>query len=221
MKFNDTLEFLNLSYKKEITKIIFLTIFLVSLNVVMFMFVKQTFINILVVLGSCVFIYMFISRYSSMKTSIYQKREDEYLKIISYFKIFITNNYNVYQAFESLLPYCSDFLKEEVETLLKNIDEDKSVQPFINFSKSFDNILIENINLAIYQMIEEGENPNNLSHFSLIYDDIAKANQDALEAKKEKSLDSMNMFPLVGAGYITIVLVFGVFTVIGDLMNVI
>ena len=70
-------------------------------------------------------------------------------------------------------------------------------------------------------MIEEGENPNNLSHFSLIYDDIAKANQDALEAKKEKSLDSMNMFPLVGAGYITIVLVFGVFTVIGDLMNVI
>ena len=180
MKFKDTLEFLNLSYKKEITKIIFLIIFLVSLNVVMFMFVKQTFINILVVLVSCVFIYMFVSRYSSMKTSIYQKREDEYLKIISYFKIFITNNYNVYQAFESLLPYCSDFLKEEVETLLKNIDEDKSVQPFINFSKSFDNILIENINLAIYQMIEEGENPNNLSHFSLIYDDIAKANQDAL-----------------------------------------
>lgn len=220
MTIKQTMQFLNLDFKKEILKIVLIFLALLVINTVVFLFVEQTFVLILTLLTSIALLYLYISRYSSLKSKIYSDREDEFLKVISYFKIFLTNGFNVYQAFEALLPYCSSFLKEEVEKLLISIDEDKSVQPFIDFAKLFDNLLIENILLAIYQMIEEGENANNLSHFSLIFDDIAKSNQEILEQKKEKSLDTMNIFPLIGAGYITIVLIFGVFTIIGGLIDV-
>lgn len=220
MNFKNTIEFLSLNYKKEITKIILLAVLLLVVNTIIFIFAPQIFVFVLSLVFSIIFLYLYVSRYSSMKDKIYLERENEFLKIISYFKIFITNNFNVYQAFEALLPYCSTWLKEKVEELLINIDEDKSVQPFIDFAKLFNNLLIENVLLSIYQMIEEGENSNNLNRFSLLFDDIERANQEALEEKKIKSLDSMNAFPLIGAGYITIVLVFGVFTILGDLINV-
>ena len=221
MSFKETINFLSLDYKKEIIKIILIILCLTLINVLSFIFVEQMFVCVLCLIISVLFIYLYVSRYASMKERIYLERESEFLKVISYFKIFITNNFNVYQAFEALLPYSSSWLKEQIEKLLVNIDEDKSVRPFIDFSKLFNNLLIENVLLSIYQMIEEGENSNNLNRFSLLFDDIEKANQEALELKKEKSLDSMNAFPLIGAGYITIVLVFGVFTILGDLVNVI
>ena len=39
--------------------------------------------------------------------------------------------------------------------------------------------------------------------------------------KKVKSLESLNTFPLIGAAAITIILTFGIFSIIGDLINVI
>jgi hypothetical protein len=69
-----------------------------------------------------------------MKEKIYKERENEFIKVISYFKIFITNNFNVYSSFKATLPYASIWLKEEIEKLLNEIDVDKSIQPFINFA---------------------------------------------------------------------------------------
>ena len=39
--------------------------------------------------------------------------------------------------------------------------------------------------------------------------------------KKINSLDSMNVFPLVGAASITVILTIGVLSIIGDLINVV
>ena len=137
------------------------------------------------------------------------------------FKIFISNNTNFYNLLEALIPYCSYWMKEEVEKLLRNIDEDKSVQPFVDFGKIFNNSIIENVMISIYQMIDEGENIHSLSQFSLLFNEFSKSNDEETYEKKVKSLDSMYTFPLIGAGIITIVLTFGLFSIIGDLINVI
>lgn len=219
--FKKTLNFLSLDYKKEMTKIIVLSVILIGANVALFIFNKTIAINIVVLVVSIIFIYLYVSRYSSLVKQLKKERENEFISIISYFKIFISNNLNVYNSLEALIPYCSYWMKEEVEKLLRNIDEDKSVQPFVDFGKIFNNSIIENVMISIYQMIDEGENIHSLSQFSLLFNEFSKSNDEEAYEKKVKSLDSMNTFPLIGAGIITIVLTFGLFSIIGDLINVI
>ena len=91
----------------------------------------------------------------------------------------------------------------------------------MDFAKKFNNTVIENVMISIYQMIDEGENIQSLSQFSLLFNEFAKTNEDSLFDKKVKSMDTMNTFPLIGAAAITIILTFGIFSIIGDLINVI
>mgnify|MGYP003297993930 FL=1 len=112
-------------------------------------------------------------------------------------------------------------MKEAIGNLLKNIDEDKSVQPFVDFARLFNNTIIENVMISIYQMIDEGENVHSVSQFSLLFNEFAKNNEENAFDKKVKSLESLNTFPLIGAAAITIILTFGIFSIIGDLINVI
>lgn len=217
--FKNTINFLSLDYKKEMSKIILISVILLILNVSSFLLINTLALSILILIISITLLYLYISKYSSLERQIIKDRENEFISIISYFKIFITNNFNVYSSFEALLPYCSFWMKEEVEKLLKNIDEDKSVQPFVDFGKKFQNTIIENVMISIYQMIDEGENIHNLSQFSLLFNEFAKNNEEEMFEKKTKSLDTVNTFPLIGAASITIILTFGIFTIIGDLLN--
>ena len=219
--FKKTCEFLSLDYKKELTKIISLITITLLMTITLFIFNKMIAINIVTLITSILINYLYISRYASLKQNLLKERVNEFISIISYFKIFITNNFNVYSSFEALTPYCSQWMKEEVENLLKNIDEDKSVQPFVDFAKKFNNTVIENVMISIYQMIDEGENIQSLSQFSLLFNEFAKTNEDSLFDKKVKSMDTMNTFPLIGAAAITIILTFGISSIIGDLINVI
>ena len=219
--FKKTCEFLSLDYKKELTKIISLVTLTCLMVIALFIFYKMIAINIVTLITSILIKYLYISRYSSLKQNLLKERVNEFISIISYFKIFITNNFNVYSSFEALTPYCSHWMKEEVENLLKSIDEDKSVQPFVDFAKKFNNTVIENVMISIYQMIDEGENIQSLSQFSLLFNEFAKTNEDSSFDKKVKSMDTMNTFPLIGAAAITIILTFGIFSIIGDLINVI
>ena len=213
--------FLNLDYKKEMTKIVVILIASILISSLLVIFNKMVAINIIFLIAVVVINYLYISRYSSYKQSLLKERENEFISIISYFKIFITNNFNVYSSFESLLPYCSNWMKEAIGNLLKNIDEDKSVQPFVDFARLFNNTIIENVMISIYQMIDEGENVHSVSQFSLLFNEFAKNNEENAFDKKVKSLESLNTFPLIGAAAITIILTFGIFSIIGDLINVI
>ena len=47
-------------------------------------------------------------------------------------------------------------MKEKIEIFLKEIDDDKTVQPFINFARKFSLLIIESIMISIYQMVDEG-----------------------------------------------------------------
>ena len=219
-KFKSLLAYLDLDYKKEIRNIILITLALLIINIASFLFLKQMFLSLIFLIFSVVIIYLYISRYSSLKTKLIKERKEELISIISYFEIFILNNYNVYNSIQSLLPYCSGWMSDKISSLLEKIDEDKSVVPFIEFSKEFDDPIIENLLISIYQMIEEGENTNGLTQFSFLFKEINKKHQEENLEKKISSLDSMNVFPLIGAGSITIILTIGVLSIVGDLINV-
>ena len=165
--------------------------------------------------------YFLLSRYGDKKRAILKSHENELISIISYFDVYIRNNKNVYQSFNQLIPYCSNWMKEKVEDLLKEIDEDKSIQPFVNFASNFQNLSTHSLMISIYQMVDQGENAEQLTHFNIIFDELSKNRNQEMITQKDKALSGMSTFPLVGAGMITVTLTISILTILGDLINVV
>ena len=218
--FKNTLQFLNLSLKKEVIKLAIVNIALIAIIVIASIFVKEFYVFIMIIFGGIFIDYYLISSYGSKKDQIIRDREDEFVSMISYFKIFITNGNNVYHSFECIVPYASEWMSNEINNLLNDMDRDKTVRPFIDFAKQFNSPTIENVMLSIYQMIDEGENENRLNHFTFSFEQFSNNHKDALIASKQKSLDGVNVFPLIGSSIITVVLTFSVLSLLGDMSYV-
>ena len=219
--FKKTIEFVGLSFKKEMIKIAIINFVFVTGAVVLYIFVRNIIYSLFVVIFLAVVDYLLLTRYNDKKKAILKNRENELVAIITYFDVYIRNNSNVYQSFNQLLPYCSDWMKEKIEDLLREIDEDKTVQPFVNFANNFQSLSTHSLMLSIYQMIDQGESSEQLTHFNVIFDEVSRNRNKEMIEQKEKALSNMSIFPLAGAGLITIALTISILTILGDLINVI
>ena len=220
-KLKETIEFVGLSYQKEMIKLLLINLaFLVALLLI-YIFLKNFIYSIFLLIGLLFLDFFLLTQYNDKKKNILKNRENELIAIISYFEVYIQNNNNIYQSFAQLIPYCSDWMKEKIETLLKEIDTDKSVQPFINFSNNFQQLSTSSLMLSIYQMIDQGENSEQLIQFNIIFDELSRTRNKEMVEQKEKSLGSMSTFPLVGAALITVTLTISILSILGDLINVI
>ena len=217
----ETIEFVGLSYKKEIFKVIIVTlIFLLGAFALIF-FLHNFMYAIMALIGLIVADYLLLSRFKDKKNALLKSRENELIAIISYFEVYVRNKNNVYQSFNLLTPYCSPWMKDKIEVFLKEIDEDKSVQPFINFANNFQQLASHSLMLSIYQMVDQGENSHQLEQFNVIFDELARNRNKEMMEQKEKSLSNTSTFPLIGAGMITITLTISILSILGDLMNVV
>ena len=220
-KLKETIEFVGLSYQKEMVKLLLINLaFLVALLLI-YIFLKNFIYSIFLLIGLLFLDFFLLTQYNDKKKTILKNRENELIAIISYFEVYIQNNNNIYQSFNQLIPYCSDWMKEKIETLLKEIDSDKSVQPFINFANNFQQLSTSSLMLSIYQMIDQGENSEQLIQFNIIFDELSRTRNKEMVEQKEKSLGSMSTFPLVGAALITVTLTVSILSILGDLINVI
>lgn len=220
-KLKETIEFVGLSYKKEIFKIALTNVAFLLGAFAIYFFLKNLIFTLIAMVGLIIMDYFLLSRFNDKKRNLLKSRENELIAIISYFEVYIQNKNNVYQSFNLLLPYCSDWMKDKIENLLREIDEDKSVQPFINFASNFKQLSSHSLMLSIYQMVDQGENSSQLKQFNVIFDELAKNRNREMMEEKEKSLANMSTFPLIGAGLITITLTISILSILGDLMNVI
>ena len=219
--FKETIEFVGLSYKKELLKIVIANaVFIIGILLLYFLF-DYLIYAIVAVIGLLAVDYLLISRYKDKKNLMLKKREDELIAIISYFEIYLQNKNNVYQSFNLLIPFCSPWMKDKIETFLREIDKDKTVQPFINFANNFKQLAGHSLMLSIYQMVDQGETTDQLKQFNVIYDELARNRNKEMIEQKERSLVNMSTFPLAGAGLITVTLTISILSLLGDLINVI
>ena len=219
--FRETIEFVGLSYKKEILKILLINIAFLLGIVALYLLFNYLIYAIVASIGLLASDYLLLTRYKDKKNAMLKDRENELIAIISYFEIYLQNKNNVYQSFNLLIPFCSSWMKDKIETLLKEIDKDKTVQPFINFANNFKQLASHSLMLSIYQMVDQGEATDQLKQFNVIFDELARNRNKEMIENKERSLANMSTFPLVGAGLITITLTVSILSILGDLMNVI
>ena len=219
--FKKTIEFLGLSYKKEQIKIIVSNVVLLALFAVLLIFNRTPFVIVigaLVILGINHYIF---SSYSLRKQKLNKDRADEFVYVISYFRIFISNRNNVYQSFNKIIDYSSDWMKEKLEIFLRAIDGDKSIKPFTDLADRFELPIARNVLVSIYQMVEQGETSEQLNQFTILFEQMSKTLNDERKDRKLRSFDLVGFFPIVGAGLVTIALTFSMLSLVGDMINVI
>ena len=216
-----TVEYVGLSYKKEQIKIILLNVISIGLLASLFVFYRTPFlimIGVLVVLGINYYIF---SSYGSKKAKIDKDRADEFVNVISYFRIFISNRNNVYQSFNKIIEYSSDWMKEKLEIFLRAIDSDKSIKPFTDLADRFELPIARNVLVSIYQMVEQGETSEQLNQFTILFEQMSQTLNDERKDRKLRSFDLVGFFPIIGAGLVTIALTFSMLSLVGDMINVI
>ena len=219
-RFDDLLLFISANKTKEIIKIAAVNVLIIAAVVFLTIFLKQIMIAFVGIIAIVVANYLIFNNYIDKKKAILDEREHEFIAIISYFQFFITNSYNVYQAFQSLIAYSSSWMEEQIQSLIIEIDNDKSVKPFINFANKFKNNVAGNVMMSIYQMVDEGENGLHMYQFNSLFQQLNKSQQIELIDSKERSMSAISSYPLIGAGAITVLLTFGIISVMGEMINV-
>ncbi len=219
-RLNELLDFIGANKKIELIKALVLNVGIIAIVAIATILLKQIMIAFVGIIFILMANYILFNSYLSKRKDILSERESEFISIIGYFQFFVSNGFNVYQSFQSLIPYSSIWMEEQIQSLITQIDNDKSVKPFINFANKFTNKIANNVMLSIYQMVDEGENDVHLLNFQSLFDELKRNQQKDLIDGKDRSMSSLSSLPLIGAGAITVLLTFGIIFLMGEMINV-
>lgn len=214
------LTLLGLSYQKEVAILLLIPMIFAIGGFAIYFFFKEIIAGVGIAIAGLVLDYLYFSRYSKLEKEMEREHINEFISLMSYFEAFISNGNNVYSSFKMLIPYSSPYMDDVINSLLIQIDMDKSVGPYITFASKFNSHIIESLMLSIYQMIDSGESTNQFTEFEFLFSNIKNSYSESLIEEKKKSLDSLNSFPLIGAGFLTITLSICIVSLIGGYINV-
>mgnify|MGYP003309407068 CR=1 FL=1 len=221
MSLKSNISFLGLNYKKEILKIIVINLILSSFIILIILFKLPLNLIIALLIFIAFIDYFLISRYADFKKALIKKRDDEFIDMLSFFQIYVSNNIGIYKTFEMIIPFTSEWVQDNIRNFLSKVDQDKSVKPYIEFAEQFNNIIFESVMISIYQMVDEGNTSLRANQFNSLFTQLSNSHQIELVESKRSNMDILNSFPLIGAGYITLLLTFSIISIIGDFINVI
>lgn len=219
-KLKERLLNLNISFNKELVRFIIIIVVLLAGFTVATILTKTYPLFIVMGIVVVLFSYLYFSRYKGMERKKKQDNLLEFVNLFTFFKIYLKNGFGVYAALQEISHFANASLKEHMEKLLNDIDGDKSITPFISFAHQFDELIVEEMMITIYQMIDDGINSSHLIQFEIIFDKFSEIiYKEQLEAK-DRSLGSLTSSSLIGSAYLIIVITMGVITILGDMIDV-
>ena len=164
-KLKEKIAKLNLNFQKEMLTLGIIDFILLALGVALYFFNISYLVIILVFLGIIVFSFYYLNRYDSMLLKKELALDDEFIEIFSYLKIYIANKESVYKALTNIKEFASPRMLERLDDLTNEIDNDKTIQPFINFARKFKNKVIEEVMIALFELINNLRNISKLLIF--------------------------------------------------------
>lgn len=216
-KIKKEIEFLNKSYKKEITNLILINLLIVLTFSFLVYFTKNLviltyFFGILII-----FNFTYLTRYQRIINKNNANLVNDFINTFSYFRIYISNNMNVYNALKAVSEYSTPLIKTKLLILLDEIDEDKSLQPYLNFASNFNNKKVEEVMIAIYEMVNEGNSENYLNQFMNVFTSFKYRNEKKHQEKRMTKFNLINSISMLGMMLVMILIMFSVITLVGEI----
>ena len=218
-KLKEKMFILGLNPKRELLIILIADLILFLSGILTFIFLKQIVYFAICLVTVFVFDLFFLTRYSKQISNKNTENLQEFATLFGYFRIYIHNGFSVYSALKELVNFANPTLKKDLQELISDIDSDKTVQPFIKFGKKFNEIIVEEMMISIYQMIDDGENSDYLVQFELIFDKFSDLLYEKYLKAKNSRLATLSNAPLIGASFLVIVLTIGIISILGEVIN--
>ena len=206
---------LKIDFKKDLIITIVVFSFILAVGVVL-SFVYSLIIGIIIwVIG---FIYVFL-HYSNLKSLVKQLTNSKEIAFNGFYRYVVTllkNNHILYSALQASLEYVDEVLVDDVNQLINEMENDTTMEPFLNFSMSFDDENIKQMIILLYKTQDSG-----------IIDDVLDSINDCIVNlqdtsiknyiyKEVKKIEKYYMFPIILSAVVMIMVSFYVFSLIGE-----
>ncbi len=109
----------------------------------------------------------------------------------------LENKIIIYNALKETVELIDEALKPDVLKLIEDIENDSSIQPFIDFSNQFENVQIKQMILILYQSQENAKNAKLLDNMGNTLFQIQNDSLEDYVEKEVKGLEKYYFFPLV------------------------
>lgn len=166
-----------------------------------------------------VMVFFFLNSKSNKKAKANEEDEEQFVTLFTYFSIYVQDGFNVFNAFEEILPYAKGRLKNHLEGLLMQITRDKTLLPYLAFAGNFNSLEIREVMMAIYQMVDNGSAGVYLVQFQRLFAKLSDQKRLRREKKHMERLDSLSFLPLVGSGFSMLMLMLAITEIMGGMLN--
>lgn len=210
---------LNLNPRKEFLKFLIGNLIVIALSIALILIFQSLIYLAVLVIGILLYSYAFFYRYDQFEEDKRKRLEVEFVEVFSYLRIYLINKETVYSALTKANEYTSKEMNNKINEFLLKIDEDKSIIPFLEFGKYFHNKTIEEVMISLYQMVDGGYADNYINQFILVFDNLRKRSNEENLHNRYKKMNNLNLITLVGSGYLMLVMLIVIVTVIGEMTN--
>ena len=210
---------IGLNPKSELSTFLIINILIIGLGLFLSIFYKNVIIGLVTIVLTLAFSYLFYSRYSIYEEDRRRKLEYEFCEVFSYLRIYLVNKENVYTAINKANQYTGKDMSFGIKKFTNEIDEDKTIVPFLNFSKNFKNKTIEEVMITLFQMVDGGYTDNYINQFIKIFENYKERTNKVQFDKRYKKLNSLSMMSLIGVAYLMFVILLLIVNIIGELTN--
>lgn len=163
----------------------------------------------------CCYLYLFFQHPSSV---IKKKRialRMEFVRLFSFFRIFLDNGHSVYGALLETRAYAKDEMLSLFDRLIEEIDTNKTIEPYLHFADAFDSIEIKQALIATYELSLDG-GKDRFEHFSSVFTRVSDEKRDEDFDRFKNRLANLNFLPLVGSAFSMALVVIAVIILMGS-----
>lgn len=218
-RYKNYLNKLNINLKKEITTAICFEIVVIAVTFLIlfkFNYILAVAFILLSNLSYGLYTYM---KYIKMEAIHETRKNESFKQFISLVIVNLSCKQSIYGAIKNTLCIENFPIKNEVTSLLSEINEDKTLLPYISFASKFSIDDAKNIMIILYQMSNDGSNVEYLNALKKNLDDLSIYTMDQIFRKREETLKSKGSLALIGSAGFVFALMIGIISLLGEVMS--
>ncbi len=205
-RWKKSVEAAGLNVSREIAFAIVLGAMSVLVTVLLYLFLGPSFYLILPVTAGMMAVYFYLGRFRRVLDRKDREMTLEFVRLFTFFGVYVQDGFNVYSALKEITGFASEEMKGRLEKLSSGIEEDKSVEPFIEFANAFKDISIKQVMLSIYQMVDDGQGGVYVRQFERLFGQLSEQKHRMKVEKWHERLKTLSSLPLMGSGIAIIAL---------------
>ncbi len=213
-KAKDSFEKAGLNLKKEIINYSLTLVLLAALGIALYLLLGNVLTLIAVIPFIVVLTIVFLDKPKKILKKKRESLKDEFVRLLSFFRLFLNNGKSVYGALEETRTYAKGDMMVLFDKLISGIDADKTITPYLEFASAFDSMEIRQVMISAYELSLDGGKERFL-HFDSIFSRISEEKRNESYDKLKGRLANLNFLPLVGSAFSMALVVVAIVVLMG------